>query len=388
LKKEDIKMKKPVIAALALGLGLVLSLALFVGCGSGNAGSASTADDPAAGDDTADASAGDDESYVLTYSYFTSESIGPGLFITQAAENIAERSNGRLTLDMYFNGTLLGAGDVISGCINGTADIVTVDQTIMGEVFPLSNIFSMPFIEIPPSKPEMDAAFNQLLVDRPELNDELAKQGLMYMGIAPCGGYHLHGTSILFDSPAKLAGKTIEGLGEGGNIITAMGGNGVSMDPGDWYLSLSTGLLDGQLTHFAAMNGFATSELLTTHVVFSNSDDPTDYDALFGGGIYAPMMGNLMNKASFDALPPDLQEILVDELSKFAEYVSDLDIPQMVVPAVDLCLDRGDTFVFVGDEEREAWIPGMQVIIDKWVAQVGALGYDGQAIYDHLLSLF
>jgi TRAP-type C4-dicarboxylate transport system substrate-binding protein len=375
-------MKKIIVTVMfCLLLGIALA-----GCGGGSSPAGDTSADNAGDAETTAAES--DESYVLTYSYFTSEAIGPGLFITQLAENVKERSNGRLTLDMYFNGTLLGTSDVITGCINGTADIVTVDQTIMGEVFPLSNIFSMPFLEIPPSKPEMDAAFNQLLADRPELNDELAKQGLMYMGIAPCGGYHLHGVSTVFDSPSKLSGKTIEGLGEGGNIITAMGGNGVSMDPGDWYLSLSTGLLDGQLTHFAAMNGFATAELLKTHVVFSNSDDPTDYDALFGGGIYAPMMGNIMNKASFDALPADLQEILVDEFSKFAEYVSDLDIPQMVIPAVDLCLERGDTFVFVGDEEREAWLPGMRIIIDRWVEQVEALGYDGQAIYDHLLSLF
>ena len=360
------------LIALSLTLAMVFA---FTACGSNN----TATDDP---------TASGDEAYTLTFSYFAPEIIGPGLFIQDAAKNIEERSNGRLKLDMYFNSTLLGPGDVISGCMNGTADIVMVDQSIMGEVFPLSNVFSMPFLETPPSKQKMDEAFGLLLAERPELSEELAAQGLMYLNIAPCGGFHLHGTSTLFDTPAKLAGKTVDGLGEGGNIISALGGNGVTLQPGDWYLSLSTSLLDGILQHFAVLTGFALSDVLTTHVIFSNTKDSTDYDALFGGGIYAPMMGNIMNKASFDALPPDLQAILLDEMSRFAEYVTAVDSATTVKESIDVCNARGDVFIFVGDEEREIWKPGMQVIIDKWLEQVNALGYDGLDLYNHLLSLF
>lgn len=383
-------MKKHRLIALVLALVFVFALAACGGNGTTPSTNPPSTDAPTdSGTETPDAPPADDGTvYNLTFNYFGPESIGPGMYMLQCAEMIQEQSNGRIVIDSYFNGTLLGSEDSISGCINKTADLVFVDSTIVGEAFPLNAVFSMPYLETPPAKPALDASYNQLVKDCPELEAELNAQGLMWLTLAACGGYHLHGTSAMFDSPAKLSGKTIEGLGEGGNIITAMGGNGVTLDPGDYYLSVSTGLLDGMLAHFAEMTGFGLSEVLTTHVIFSNYDDPTDYEALFGGGIYAPMMGSVMNTESFNSLPADLQEIILDEFSKFPEFVTDMDLPYMVTPAVDMCLERGDEFIFVGDEEREEWTAGMQPVIDKWLARCDAAGYDGQAVYDHLLELF
>lgn len=383
-------MKKHRILALILALVMAVALAA---CGDGTATPTPGTSTPApdnSGSSTPDPAPVDDgEKYVLTYSYFGPEVIGPGLFMSQLAEEIAEETNGRLTFDTFYNGTLLKTSDVISGCINGTADIVVVDSSIVGEVFPLNNVFSMPFLNTPPSKNAMDAAYMQLLVDCPELGEELSKQGLMWLNIGANGGFHLHGVSTMYSSPSTLAGSTIDGLGEGGNLITALGGNGVTMDPGDWYLSLSTGLLDGQLMHFAAMRGFATDELLTTHVIFANIDDPTEYEDMFGGGLYAPISGYIMNTDSFNSLPADLQELLTTKMLDYAVFCTDeFNMPHEVIPSIDICIERGDEFIFVGDEEREEWVYGMEVVLEKWYAQCESAGYDGKAVYDHLLDLF
>ena len=364
-------MKKKAVIAALLALALILVL---VACNSGA---------PATDTDTSD-----EETYNLTYSYFGPEVIPPGQFVLLAADNCAERSNGRLTIDCYFNGTLLKTSDAVTGCINGIADIVWADSSVLGEVFPLSNVFSMPYLETPPNKTGLDAAFKQLLIDCPELSDELAEKGLMYLGVMPAGGFQLHGAEQVFDSPSKLAGVTIDGLGEGGNLISSLGGNGIVLDTGDYYLSLSTGLIQGHLNHFASAHGFAVDELLKTHVVFSNSSDPTDYDSMFGGGLYAVLMGTVMNINSFNNLPADLREILVDEFSRIDEYITPIDLEFMVKPSVDMCLERGDTFVFINDEARKEWQPGIQALLDKWSSQVSSLGYDGMAVYNHLIELF
>ncbi|MCL1828546.1 MAG: TRAP transporter substrate-binding protein DctP [Oscillospiraceae bacterium] len=365
-------MKKTRIIATILILVMALSLAA---CGGGSSTGGG-------------APAEDNLTYNLTYSYFGPEVIPPGQFVVLAAENVKERSNGRLSIDCYFNGTLLKTSDAITGCINGTADIVWVDSSVLGEVFPLSNVFSMPYMSTPPAKTGLDASFKELLATCPELGDELAAQGLMYLGVMPAGGFHLHGVSELFDSPSKLGGKTIDGLGEGGNLITALGGNGIVLDTGDYYLSLSTGLASGQLNHFASIHGFGADELLTTHVVFSNSKDPTDYDSMFGGGLYAVLMGTAMNLNSFNSLPADLQEILVDEFSRIDEYITPIDLEYMIKVTIDMSLERGDTFVFIDDKAREEWQPGIQSLLDKWSSQVSALGYDGMSIYNKLIELF
>ncbi|MCL1828899.1 MAG: hypothetical protein FWG32_05320 [Oscillospiraceae bacterium] len=368
-------MKRKNLCALILALVMVFALVACGGSGGSNT--------------PGNASAPDDKSYNLVYSYFGPGHIGPGLFMTKIAEEIERETDGRLTFDIHFNGTLLGTGDVIAGCINGVADIVVVDSSVVGEVFLLNNVFSMPFMNTPPSKPAMDKAFNNMIENVPELNEELASQNLMWLNIAPAGGYHLHGVSKLFDSPSSLAGYMIDGLGEGGNLIIALGGNGITMDPGDWYLSLSTGLLDGMLAHFAMMRGFTVDELLTTHVIFSNTKDPADYESLFGGGLYAPIHGYVMNIDSYNNLPADLQKLLTDKMSDYARFCTeDFNMPDEVIPSINMSIERGDQFIFVGDNERGEWAFGIQAILDKWFSACDAAGYDGRALYDYMLEQF
>lgn len=388
------KKYRPATLILALVLSFVLAA-----CGGTDAPSSpgtsspgTSSNDSSGGDPTGGPSppSDDGETYSLTLSYFAPETVGPGMFSTYAAEQIAERSGGRLTLDCYFNGTLLSFEDTINGAINGVADIVWIDSTNIGEVFPLHNLFAMPYEKTPPgSKATLDAVYNQMLVDIPEFSEELAAVNLRWLGMMAIGGYHLHGTGTALDTPATLSGKTIEALAEGANVVTNLGGKGTVLDSGDFYLSLSTGLCQGQICNTAGLWGFKTYEVLTTHTLFSNSDDPTDYDVWFGGGLYAPIMGTVMNLESFNQLPADLQAVVLEVFAELPSWITEADMPTQVQPAVDAILERGDPITIVNDEIRAAeWWPGMKPVIDNWLAAVEAEGHDGQAIYDHLMELF
>lgn len=389
-------MKKHRLATLILALVLIFALAA---CGEpgtpappGTSGAGASSDDNSDGTLSDEPSPDGDEgkTYLLTLSYFAPETVGPGMFSIYAAEQIAERSGGRLTLDCYFNGTLLSFEDTVNGAINGVADIVWIDSTNIGEVFPLHNLFAMPYEKTPPgSKATLDAVYNQMLADIPAFSEELAAVNLRWLGMMAIGGYHLHGTGTVFDTPATLSGKTIEALAEGANVVTNLGGKGTVLDSGDFYLSLSTGLCQGQICNTAGLWGFKTYEVLTTHTLFSNSDDPADYDIWFGGGLYAPIMGTVMNLESFNSLPADLQAVVLEVFSELPSWITEADMPTQIQPAVDAILERGDPITIVDDETRAAeWWPGMSTVIDKWLATVEAEGHDGQAIYDHLMELF
>jgi len=358
-----------------MSLAMVLALTACGGSNSGGGSENNSAPDP-------------EQTYHLVYSYFGPEVIPPGQFPKLAMEKITERSNGRLTFDAYFSGTLLSAADSVTGCMNKTADMVWVDSSQMSELFPLNNVFTMPYIETPPVKSKLDAAFQQMLIDCPELVAELAAKDLMYISMMAAGGFHLHGVKELFDSPSKLSGKIIDGLGFGGRLATALGANGVVIDVTDYYMSMSTGLLDGQFNHYASVHGFAVDEVVTTHTMFSNSNDLHDYDAMLGGGLYAAMMGIIMNKSSFDALPADLQALVVEEFGKIADYITPIDLEVMVKPSIELGESKGDKFIFIDDAGRQEWAHGIQQVVDEWVSDVGALGYDGRAIYNHMMDLF
>ena len=358
---------------IAIILTLAMALA-FTACGSNNTAP------------NTPASSGD-ETYTLTYNYPYSEAIGPGVVALATAKNIEERSNGRLKIDCYFNSTLLTLWDTLSGVMNGTADIAFVDATVLSEGFALNNVYSMPYLTTPPGKIATDAAYAQLIKDCPELAEEMASLGVMWLGITSIGGYHLYSTEVL-DTPAKLAGKTYQGIGEGGRIVNALGGNGIVLDAGDFYLSLSTGLLDGILVMIGELIAFGLYEIVDTHMIFTNSKDITDYDAMWGGGIYAPGMGIIMNTESFNKLPADLQEIVLDEYGQYGARIFEVDAPTIIIPAIDIITERGDEVVFIDSDARQEWSQHFGPVLDIWYEKCEAAGYDGRAVYTHLLELF
>lgn len=376
-------MKKTI----SLIIMVIFAIALLAGCGGGSTPAASGGGGDAS-QPAQSGSGGGDEVYSLNFSFYGPEVVPPSQFIMDTAKVLEEKSNGRLTMDYYFNGTLLGPPDTISGCINGTADIVLAGGTDIGEVFPLNSVYSMPYMTTPPGKSAIDNAYGQLQVDCPELGEELAAKGLMWLTVASANGYHLHGATDLYDEPSKVKGRTINGQGEGGNIITALGGNGVSLPVTDIYLSLSTGMLDGALDHFGMLEGFSLKELLFTHTVFSNSKDLNDGEAMIGGGLYSSPIGCLMNINSFNNLPADLQQLLLDEFSGFPQFITAADASYMAPAAIQTCVERGDDFVFVTDAERGPWVDPLTPIIDAWAARCEAAGYDGMSVYNHLLDLF
>ena len=358
-------------------IALILTLAMifaFTACGGNNT---ATDNPPAPADET----------YTLTFNYPYSEAIGPGIVALMTAKSIEERSNGRLKIDCYFNSTLLTLWDTLSGVINGTADIVFVDATVLSEGFTVNNVFSMPYLTTPPGKTATDAAYAQLIKDCPELSAEMEALGVMWLAATSIGGYHLYAKEAL-DIPAKLAGKTYQGIGEGGRIVNALGGNGIVLDAGDFYLSLSTGLIDGILVMIGELLAFGLYEIVNTHMIFSNSKDITDYDAVWGGGIYAPGMGIIMNIESFNKLPADLQEIVLDEYGKYASRIFEVDAPSIIIPTIDIITERGDQVVFIDNDARQEWSQHFGPVLDIWFDKCEAAGYDGRAVYNHLLELF
>ena len=127
-----------------------------------------------------------------------------------------------------------------------------------------------------------------------------------------------------------------------------MGGVGSALDPGDYYLSLDTGLLDGQCTHLVVLGSYGTAELVTTHTIFANNEEDI---ADNGGGLYAAAMGYVMNLESYNKLPADLQQILVECLDYAGDRIIEEDV-MWVDTSMEIFKERGDTFTYITDADR------------------------------------
>jgi TRAP-type C4-dicarboxylate transport system substrate-binding protein len=317
------------------------------------------------------------EPMTLKANYFFAETIPPGMGMIHAADEIAEKTDGAITIDNYFSGTLVSYTDEFSATSKGLIDIALVEAGQVTLVCNMNKVFSLPLKETPPDVYTLSECYRQLVDEVPDIQGELEKMNLHWISVFGLPGYNYHGTKISVDEPEDLKGIKMEALGEGVNYLNALGAAAVALDPGDYYMSLERGMVQGQLTHWALVSIFQTQELCTHHTIFGDGD----------GGLYSPLMGYIINLDTWNSLTPETQDIFETAYINASIYELELDEPS-IQSAIDFCTERGDDFVHLTDEEREVWTEYMDPTIDNWISEAEAAGYsNGQDVYDTFMDI-
>ncbi len=85
------------------------------------------------------------EIYSLTLQTFSRRRVFEDYVVNYFNEQLMEKSDGRLSLDIYSGGSLCAPGDVLDACLTGIADIAfTYTATSPGR-FPVSSIIDHPY---------------------------------------------------------------------------------------------------------------------------------------------------------------------------------------------------------------------------------------------------
>ena len=153
-------------------------------------------------------------------------------------------TKGRLSLQMFPNGTLGNEKEVIEQAQVGAVQIIRISLGAVGPVVPDVNVFNMPFVF-------RDEAHMRKVIDGPIGDEILAKVtaspvGLVGLGWMDAGTRNLY-TKKAVKEPADLKGLKIRMMGNPLFVDTmnAMGGNGISMGYGELFSAMQTGVVDG-----------------------------------------------------------------------------------------------------------------------------------------------
>jgi TRAP-type C4-dicarboxylate transport system substrate-binding protein len=367
--------------SLLLSIILVLTL-VFAGCG-GTDEEATAAptqgqtatEAPEQGEATEAPAA--QEAMTLKANYFGPETIPPGMGMAKASELLSEATDGTITVENYFSGTLVAYTDSFSACAKGIIDVAFVDATLVANVCSLNRVYSLPLTETPGDMFMMTESDRQLLIEIPELQKEMNDMNLQFISVCSLPGYNWHGVSFAPKAPEELKGIKVEAIGEGVPYLTEIGAAAVALDPGDYYMSLERGLVVGQLTHWAVVGNFKTGELCTYHTIFGDG----------AGGLYCPIMGYIMNLDTWNSLTPETQAAVVESYDAGFDYQLECDLPT-IEEQNKMVVDRGDTIVNLTDAEREPWVEYMAPVLSEWVEASKDAGYDNaQAVYDRLMEI-
>lgn len=209
------------------------------------------------------------------------------------ADLAAERSKGRLELQLFPNQGLGNERDMIEGMQLGTIDMAIINTPLLASFEPRFMLFDMPFLF-------NDWDHVHKVLSGPvgqELIKALEPKGLKAFAFSTAGFRHVVNQRREVRTPEDLKGLKIRTLDNPVHvaIMNAMGANATPMQYGEVATALRQGTIDGldfQLGSTATEKMYEVNKYmsLTGHV--------------FTGVIY------LASQKRYNALPADLQKVL------------------------------------------------------------------------------
>lgn len=314
------------------------------------------------------------EVYYLTYSDWGPEFWDIGVRAQEWIAAIEERTDGRVIITGYWSEALLKQPDTYRGVEEGVADIALYVLGGNPGVHLLNRVIDLPGTGIPGERAQMEI-YQKLRDKYSELDEEYGNAfPLRMMGLPP---EHIHTTANfqLVRVPEDLAGIKTYANPLWTDQLDALGAAVLDVSPMEWYTSLDTNLMQGMLIHWNAVYDAGLTELFQYHTVVGES------------GMGMQTIGWIMNRDSFDALPDDIQEIILESALEWNE----LSLQDSVNTAIEgraYAIEIGHVVVDLTPAEVQLWLDLALPIHEQWIADCEAAGFDNaREIYDYMMEL-
>ncbi len=318
--------------------------ALLTACGgsSNNSAAGSTAASGAA------AAAGG--SFNLKLGHNLAEDHAVHIQLTSFAEQVKEKTNGTVNIQIIPNGTLGSESDMISQIQAGALDMAKVSASTLGNFSEKYNAFSVPYVFDDQAHyyTYMDSDSAQAVF---ESTDDQGFRGLTWLD---SGARSFYTKATAIRTPADLKGLKIrvQDMKSQTDMMNYLGGIPVAMSYGDVYTSLQTGIIDGTENNETALTTGKHGEVCKVYSVDQHAMIP---DVL------------IMSEKVWKQISPEDQEIILEAAHNSTEahkVMWDTAIEEAVKEAQET---MGVEFVY--DVDKEAFREATQPMIEAYEEQ-------------------
>lgn len=276
------------------------------------------------------------------------------------AEEIEERTDGRVTFTLFPAGSALG--DATKQFDQARAGVVEVSVGI--PAIPRGRHPKSVLVELPFTVPDSTVGTCAMMAMKDDLASDYPDTKVLYLTVTEPSGAHakqeiaslddLKGLRIRTPTPAITA------------MLEEIGGTPVGMPPTEIYESVERGVVDGNIMPWGPVGAFKLHEVLGYHL-----------DA----AINPVAMYIVFNQRKFDALPEDIQQV-IDEVSEevfsnWGRWWHETD-----QEAIAAAREAGNTIIPMSDADREGWRERLQPVIDNYLANDSDMSeQDAKATY-------
>ena len=286
------------------------------------------------------------------------------------ADQVAERSENDLRLDIQWGGALFKANAAAQSIADGVADL----GTVIAVYFP-QEMLSYSFADLPMRNADAWVgmrATDELMRTSDAITASLADQNLVYLGTFTTSAVNIACKDAAIRSVEDISGLKIRGVGAYGDTFRDFGANMVAMPIYDAYQGLDTGLLDCSQGYSYAVTALKQQEVMTS------------YTLLNWGQVGA--LGIFMNKDAHDALDAETQSALSEAGIAMADELGEL-ITAANDAAVQTMQEAGIEVIDLPAEERDKLVQKGQQYVDEWVERANASGLDGVSLLEQYRAL-
>lgn len=274
-------------------------------------------------------------------------------FLVPFAEELEEKSNGRLNVEIFDSMSLGGRpNDVYDQVVDGAIDIGLVVPGYTPGLFNDTEVFELPFIMKDPIA--TTKAFSDL-VETNLKDTEYADAKILASWVHGPGVIH---SETPINSLDDLAGVELRGPTRlVTQTIAELGAIPVGMPLPSVPESLSKGVISGTLLPWEVTPAIRLSELVSNHTEFASEES-----------LYTTAFVLAMNLESFEALPFDLQQIIENSSGKKLSVNAVSAMLAADSYGKEIANSLGNNIIVLSDQEVDRWKLAARPIIDKWIA--------------------
>jgi TRAP-type C4-dicarboxylate transport system substrate-binding protein len=276
------------------------------------------------------------------------------------ADEVKKRTGGRVEITIFPGASLCKPPQQYECARSGIADLAWGVTGWTPGRFPLTSVIELPFMH------RTAAVGSQMLADLWDryLKREYHDVHVLYLHTHPAGHVHTHSKPIR--SLADFKGLKIRTpTATVGDLLDMLGATKVGMPATEIYQNMQQKVVDGFGMPFEALPPFRLHEVSKFHTEV---------------GMYTTAFAMFMNKAKWDALPPDVKKVFEETTSRTSYWRAVGESwDQAEVRFRKVVAEKNEIFVLPKDE-RKRWRDGVKALDDKWAAAVEAKGLPGRAL--------
>jgi TRAP-type C4-dicarboxylate transport system substrate-binding protein len=275
--------------------------------------------------------------------------------LDEFGRELEKRTNGQVKVDYYAGGSLLKAPAMFEGVVSGVADIGYSHVYYTAGRMAVTEAAGLPL------------GFPSAWVGSQVLNDfyqefrpkEFDKVKVLWMNMSP------NSAIATAKKPVRklgdLKGLTIRAPGMAGEVMKALGATPAPTPMMEVYDAISKGVIDGETSNFETLFAFKFAEVVKYSTSIWQINHPYPFYLV-------------MNKNSYQKLPPDIKPIFDKLVGEYKErYILMWNAIDFIGKAFGMA--KGVEFIDLPPSELPVWQAAVIPVIDDYVKRMVGKGH-------------